>query len=158
MSASNRQRVLVISRSADLRNELITLLSGYGYFVEYCQTRLEGIRKFRAHKQHIVILDMPALRLFPKRLFEFFRKVRKNTIMLIAADKREEPEAFRHLHLGAYDILDLPLKTDSLRRILHRALEHHRLLLENLFVKNAAFFGLLMLPVWAGLAWVLVRR
>ena len=59
MPDSNRHRVLIISRSLDLRNELVTLLSGYGYFVEFCQSRMEGTRKFRAHKQSIVILDVP---------------------------------------------------------------------------------------------------
>lgn len=157
MPDNNRQRVLVISRSTDLRNELVTLLSGYGYFVEFCQSRMEGVRKFRAHKQSIVILDVPVLRTFPQRLFRLFRKVRHNTIVLIAAHKKEEGEAFQHLRLGAYDILNLPLKTDFLKLTLSRALDHHRIMLENLFVKNAVFFGLLMLPVWATLAYVLLK-
>jgi DNA-binding NtrC family response regulator len=157
MPENNRQRVLVISRSIDLRNELVTLLSGYGYFVEFCQSRMEGIRKFRAHKQPIVILDIPVLRIFPKRLFRLIRMVRHNTIVLIAANKNEEGEAFLHLGLGAYDILNLPLKTDFLKLTLSRALTHHRIMLENLFVKNMVFFGLLMLPVWAALAYVLLK-
>src|SRR6185369_7700622 len=136
MFATDRQRVLVISRNSEVRNELVTLLSGYGYFVEYCQTRLEGMRKFRAHKQPIVILDMPVLRVFPKRLFKFIQRVRKNTIILIAAGKSEEPDAFERVALGAYDILTLPLKTELLKLTLNRALTHHRLTLENLFVKN----------------------
>jgi len=157
MFATDRQRVLVISRNSEVRNELVTLLSGYGYFVEYCQTRLEGMRKFRAHKQPIVILDMPVLRVFPKRLFKFIQRVRKNTIILIAAGKSEEPDAFERVALGAYDILTLPLKTELLKLTLNRALTHHRLTLENLFVKNAVFFGLLVLPLWALLAFVVLH-
>ena len=157
MPDGNRHRVLVISKSSDLRNELVTLLSGYGYFVEFCHSRMEGIRKFRAHKQPIVIVDVPVLRTFPKRLFQFVQMVRKNTIVLIAAHKREEEEAFQRLHLGAYDILNLPLTTDFLKLTLSRALAHHRLELENIFVKNVLFFGLLMLPVWAYLAYLLLR-
>src|SRR5688500_12639787 len=114
MSASGH-RVLVISRSADLRNELVTLLSGYGYFVEFCKDRREGVRKFRAHKQSIVILDVPVLRNFPKRFFRFIRIIRKNTVVLIAANRKEEAEAIERLDLGAYDILHLPLKTDFLK-------------------------------------------
>ena len=157
MPHSNRQRVLIISRNPDLRNELVTLLSGYGYFVEFCQTRLEGVRKFRAHKQPIVILDVPVLRTFPKRLFRLIQMVRRNTIVLIAAHKREEVEAFENLHLGAYDILNLPLRTDFLKLTLSRALAHHRMMLENIFVKNLVFFGLLMLPIWGMLAYLLLQ-
>jgi DNA-binding NtrC family response regulator len=157
MPDANRHRVLVMSRSQELRNELVTLLSGYGYFVEFCRTRMEGVREFRAHKQSIVILDVPVLRSFPHRLFRFIRMVRRNTIVLIAANRREEAEAVQRLDLGAYDILHLPLKTDFLKLTLARALEHHKLMLENLFVKNVLFFGLLMLPVWAFLAYLLVH-
>jgi DNA-binding NtrC family response regulator len=157
MFATDRQRVLVISRNAEVRNELVTLLSGYGYFVEYCQTRMEGMRKFRAHKQPIVILDLPVLRAFPKRLFRFMLSVRKNTIILIAAGKKDESEAFERVALGAYDILNLPLKTDMLKLTLNRALTHHRLTLENLFVKNAVFFALLILPLWALLAFMFLK-
>jgi DNA-binding NtrC family response regulator len=157
MPEANRHRVLVVSRDTDISNELVTLLSGYGYFVEFCQNRVEGMRKFRAHKQPIVILDMNVLRMFPKRLFRFIQRIRKNTIVLIAAGKHEEAEAFNRLSMGAYDVINLPLKTDSLKSTLKRALAFHRLSLENLFVKNAVFFALLVLPIWGLLAYFLLR-
>lgn len=158
MGEINRHRVLVISKSPDLRNELVTLLSGYGYFVEYCQSRMEGVRKFRAHKQPIVILDVPVLRLFPQRLFQLIQRVRKNTIVLVASHKEEEAEAFEKLGLGVYDVLNLPLRTDFLKLTLARAITHHRMTLENLFVKNLIFFGLLIFPIWALLAYLVVSR
>lgn len=157
MPNNNRHRVLVISRSSDLRNELVTLLSGYGYFVEFCQNRLEGVRKFRAHKQSIVILDVPVLQNFPQRLLRFFATIRRNTIVLIAANRKDEVEAVQKLDLGAYDILHLPLKTDILKATLNRALEHHRLQMENAFVKNLIFFSLLMAPLWLYLAYLLLK-
>jgi DNA-binding NtrC family response regulator len=140
----------------EVSNELVTLLSGYGYFVEYCQGRMEGMRKFRAHKQPIVILDMNVLRIFPKRLFRFIQRVRKNTIVLIAASKKEEAEAFERLTMGAYDVLNLPLKTDYLHLTLTRALNHHQITIENIFVKNVIFFALLILPIWALLCYMLL--
>ena len=158
MSTGNRQRLLVMSHSDEVRHELVTLLSGYGYFVEEGENRQRGVRKFREHKQPIVILDIPMLRMFPKRLFSFFNKVRKNTIVLVAAHKREEDVAFRHLrNLGAYDVLNLPLSTEFLKSTLNRAFTYHRMMIEGVFIKNAVFFGLLMLPIWAALAYVLVK-
>lgn len=157
MNGVNRHRVLVISGSMETRNEMVTLLSGYGYYVEYSHSRMEGIRKFRSHKPPILVLDIPVLRVFPKRLFRLIQKVRKNTIILIAAHKREEAQAFEHLKLGAYDVLNLPLRTDFLKLTLSRALAHHRLLLENIFVKNAMLFSLLMLPIWLTLAVLILR-
>lgn len=157
MPEANRHRVLVISGNTEVSNELVTLLSGYGYFVEYCQGRMEGLRKFRAHKQPIVILDMKVLRIFPKRLFQFIHSIRKNTIVLIAASKKEEADAFDRVSMGAYDVLNLPLKTEYLKLTLNRALAHHRLTLENIFVKNIVFFSLLVSPIWAYLAYLIIK-
>lgn len=156
MPDNNRHRVLVISRSLDLRNELVTLLSGYGYFVEFSSNRREGVRKFRSHKQSILILDVPVLKCFPKRLFRFIRTIRKNTIVLIAAHRKEESEAVERLDLGAYDILHLPLRTDFLKLTLKRAIEHQLTMVENIFVKNVIFFGLVMSPIWAVLTYLLL--
>jgi DNA-binding NtrC family response regulator len=157
MPDSNRHRVLVISRDTEVSNELVTLLSGYGYFVEYSQNRMEGMRKFRAHKQPIVILDTNVLRIFPKRLFKFIQQIRKNTIVLIAAQKNDETRAFEQLSMGAYDVLKLPLKTEYLKSTLNRALTHHRLTLENIFVKNLVFFAMLMAPIWLLLVYRILR-
>lgn len=158
MTVVNRQRVLVISGNIEVSNEIVTLLSGYGYFVEYCHSRMEGMRRFRAHKQPIIILDVNVLRTFPARMFQFIQRVRRNTIVLIAASKKEESEAFDRLSLGAYDVLNLPLKTDFLKLTLKRAIAHHQLTLENLFVKNVLFFSLLVVPLWMLLAYLMLIR
>jgi DNA-binding NtrC family response regulator len=84
--------------------------------------------------------------------------VRKNTIVLIAANKKEEAEAFEKIGMGAYDILNLPLRTDFLKLTLKRALSQHALTLENIFVKNILFFGLLMLPLWLFFAYLLLVK
>ncbi len=157
MTTSHRHRVLVISHNSSLRDELVTLLSGYGYFVEHSDSRVDGIRKFRAHKQPIVILDIPILKHWPVRLFKLFQLVRRNTIVLIAASKKEEISAFQYMRLGAYDVLNLPLKTDFLKLTLTRALSHHKMLIENIFVKNTLLFGILMLPIWVLIIWLAAR-
>ncbi len=153
----NRHRVLVISKNDQLRSELVTLLSGYGYFVEDCQDRLEGVRRFRAFKQSIIIVDVPALRRFSKRLFSLVRMIQHNAIVLVAAYKSENQVAFQHLKQGAYDILDLPLKTDFLIHTLKRANDHHKIMLENMFVKNVVFFSLLLIPMWMLTLYLLIK-
>lgn len=152
----NRHRVLVISKNDHLRNDLVTLISGYGYFVEDCPNRLEGIHRFRAHKQSIVIIDIPSLRRFSKRIFHLISNIQQNAIVLLAAYKPEQRLAFEHLKLGAYDILNLPLKTESLIHTLNRAQSHHKMLIDNMFLKNILFFGLLMTPLWLLTAYLLL--
>ncbi|MFC1586167.1 hypothetical protein ACFL5V_11510 [Fibrobacterota bacterium] len=153
----NRHRVLVISKRQDLCDDLATLISGYGYFVDRCQDRLEGIKRFRAYKQSIIIIDVPSLRRFSKRIFSLIRMIQHNAIILVAAYKPENRLALEHLKLGAYDILNLPLKTEFLINTLNRAQSHHKMILENLFVKNILFFGLLMMPLWLLTAYLLIK-
>ncbi len=154
---SSRQRVLVISKNDDLGHELVTILSGYGYFVEHVPDRMEGMRRFRAHKQSILIFDVHSLRRFSKRIFAMIKTVQKNAIVLVAANPGEEELAFQQLKLGAYDILSVPLKMDFLKLTLNRALDHHKLILDNLFARHALFFAGLMLPVWVAALFVFLR-
>ena len=144
----NRHRVLIISKNDELRSDLVTLLSGYGYYVEDFKDRLEGIKQFRAHKQSIIILDIPILRKFSKRIFFLIKMIQKNAIILVAAHQKDTQRAFVHMREGAYDILNLPLKTEFLIQTIERAQSHHRTILENMFVKNVLFFGILMAPLW----------
>ena len=48
---------------------------------------------------------LPVLRTFPKRLFRLIQMVRRNTIVLIAAHKKEEVQAFENLRLGEKAVL-----------------------------------------------------
>jgi DNA-binding response OmpR family regulator len=141
-------RALIIGRKT-LDDELNSILSGYGYFVEHCRTRLEGVGKFRSHKQSLVILDIEAIQGFPERLFRFFRLVRENSIVIIAADSRRHSQASRYLLWGAHDVLHLPLDRDVLNFTLSRTSAYHRSLVRSTFLKNAVFFGLAMTPLWA---------
>ena len=153
----NRHRVLVIIKNDYLRFELVTLLSGYGYHVEDCENRLDGMRKFRAHKQPIIIFDVPTLRTFSKRIFTLIRLVQRHAIVLIAATKKEDPFAFDIMKLGAYDILNVPLKTEFLIHTLARAQEYHTRVMENIFVKNFIFLILLLAPIWIYTVWLLAQ-
>jgi DNA-binding NtrC family response regulator len=140
-------RALIVGRKS-LSDELSSILSGYGYFVEHCRTRLEGVGKFRSHKQSLVIVDIEAVQGLPERFFRFFRLVRENSIVLVATDSRRRPQASRYLLWGAHDVLQLPLDRDTLNFTLRRTSTYHRSLVRSTFLKNALYFGLAMLPVW----------
>jgi len=142
-------RALIIGRQS-LDEELNGILSGYGYFVEHCRTRLEGVRKFRSHKQALVILDIDAVQGgLPERLFRFFRLVRENSIVLVASESRRQAQASRYLLWGAHDVLDLPLDRDALNFTLSRTSAYHRSLVRSTFFKNLLYFGATMIPLWA---------
>jgi len=90
----NRSRLLIISRDRTVRNDMIMLLSGCGYFVDYVETRAEGIAKYRNFKHAVVILDVHALPRSPQRLLKLFQMYKKNPIILIVAEKNDEERLY----------------------------------------------------------------
>jgi CheY-like chemotaxis protein len=81
----NMPRLLIISKDPLVRNDMIMLLSGCGYFVDYVENRSEGIAKFRNFKHAVVILDVHALPRSPQRLLKLLKMYKKNPITLRVA-------------------------------------------------------------------------
>ncbi|MBD3316474.1 MAG: response regulator [Chitinivibrionales bacterium] len=146
-----RRRLLVICRDHKVRSDLVTLLTGYGYFVDYVEDRHEGIAKFKQHKQAVVIIDVPALPQFPESVFREFRVYSRNPIILIAAHKDEQRKVYPYLDEGAYDIIELPLKADYLHFRLRRLVAHSALEAVSEFRRFLISALLFALPVWLAL-------
>ena len=157
-SEKNRPRLLIISKDKSVRNDLIILLSGCGYFVDYVETRSEGIAKFRNYKHVIVILDVQALPRHPQRMFNLFRIYKKNPIILIAAHRDEEDQVYPFMKLGIFDILPLPFKVDYLYFVLKRLVEHSRLTAQNAFIKLCLLMILITWPIWAIAIWFFAKN
>jgi DNA-binding NtrC family response regulator len=144
---AKKSRALLIGRRV-LDEDLRTILSGYGYMVEHCRTRLEGVRKFREHNQALVIIDVEAIGGFPERLFRFFRRLREHSIVLVAVDKLQEQQAAHLLLWGAHDVLRLPLYHNELNFTLSRTSVYHRDLVRGSFLRNIFYFCIAMAPLW----------
>jgi DNA-binding NtrC family response regulator len=157
-SEKNRPRLLIISKDQTVRNDLVILLSGCGYFVDYVETRSEGITKFRNFKHAIVILDVQALPRHPQRMLNLFRVHKKNPIILIAAHRDEEELVYPFMKLGIFDIVTLPFKADYLYFVLKRLVEHSRLTAQNEFVRMYIFIIFITMPIWWVAIWFFARK
>ncbi len=123
----NRTRLLIICKDTNLTNDLISLLTGYGYYVDYVLTRREGIIKYKQYKQAIVIFDVPSLPKHPRHLFRFFKIYSSNPKILIAARQEEEQKMYPFLNDGVYDIIQLPLRFEYLDFNLRRLVSYDNL-------------------------------
>lgn len=139
-----------------VRNDLITLLTGFGYYVDYVNTRIEGLKKYRHYKHAIVIFDVPALPRFPKRVFRLFRFFSRNPIILIAAKPQEQPLINKYIEeRGVFDTIELPLHVNVLAFKLRRLLEHNLLQANNEFMRLLITLILFAIPVWALLMYLI---
>jgi len=144
----SRPRLLIISKETGIRDELVTLLTGYGYFVDYVNNREDGLDKFKKHKQAIVIIDVPSLPRYPGRMLRIFQTFKKNPIILIAAKKSEEKKVEPYLRNGVYDILHLPLNLNYVGINLRRLVSTSHLMAQNEFLILLVGLGILILPIW----------
>lgn len=144
----NRTRLLIICKDEQITNDLITLLTGYGYYVDYVASRKEGIIKFKQHKQAIVIFDAASLPRNPKHLFRVFNVYMKNPKILIAARREEEAKIYPYLDKGVYDIIQIPLRFEYLDFNLRRLVSYDHLTARHEFLKILINTFLLSSPLW----------
>lgn len=153
----NRPRLLVVCKNSRIRNELVLLLTSYGYYVDYEETRSQGIAKFRQHKHMIVIFDAEILPKFPRRMFRVFTYFQRHPMILIAAEKKDESKVFQYLQLGAYDIIDVPLNMDYLSIVFRRMVSYNQLESKHEFIKLLVALTILSLPLWGVFAYIFSR-
>jgi DNA-binding response OmpR family regulator len=144
----NRTRLLVICQNEALSNELVTLLTGYGYYVDYVTTRKEGIIKFGQHKQAIVIIDAASLPRFPNHLFQTFKYYTINPKIMIAATREEEEKIYPYLDKGVFDIIQVPLRFEYIDFNLSRLVAYDRVSARFSFLKFLIQLLLFAAPIW----------
>ena len=153
----NRTRLLIICRDQNLTNDLVTLLTGYGYYVDYVYTRKEGIIKYKQYKQAIVIFDAASLPKYPKHLFRIFRFYKNNPKILIAAKSEEEQKIYPFLNNGVYDIIQVPLRFEYLDFNLRRLVAYDNLTARHEFVTLLIKLIAYSSPLWVYFVVILSR-
>lgn len=153
-----RTRLLVISADIAVRDKLVTLLTGYGYYVDYVRTRSEGVSSFRKYKQAVVVIDHLLLPRHPEWLISLFRIHKKNPIVLIAAPIGHMEQMVPYLKMGAYDVLHLPLQVDYVEIIFRRLVNYSRLSALKEFIQVLSILLALVAPVWMLCVYLLARN
>jgi len=124
-------RILVVDDEINIREALAALLEGDGYEVTAAASFDDAVASMHHGQYHIVISD---LRLNGKSGMELLRYIRETypeiQIIILTAFGTVEG-AVEAMKLGAYDYLAKPVDRRRLELIIQKALEKHRLTLEN---------------------------
>lgn len=154
----NRTRLLIVCSDQNLTNDLVTLLTGYGYYVDYVATRKEGIIKYKQYKQAIVIFDAASLPKYPRHLFKVFNFYSSNPKILIAARPEEEKNIYPFLNNGVYDIIQLPLRFDYLDFNIRRLVSYDNLMARHEFLTMVLKLVAYSSPLWVYFIVILSRK
>ena len=125
-------RILVVNDEAVIREIIVSMLTSAGYQCATAADGLEALAMLESGQEFELLLSnfmMPNLdgigllerthKKFPDMTFVIHSAVRDVSVFLAAIEK------------GAYDYLQIPFTRESLLAVVHRALEHRRLIVEN---------------------------
>jgi DNA-binding NtrC family response regulator len=152
-----RTRLLVIAKDMKIRENLVTLLTGYGYYVDYVEDRDQGLKSFIKYRQAVVIIDLPSLPSDPEEMMRLFMMHKKNPVIIVAAEVKDEKHVLQYLKNGVYDVLYLPLTMNYVEVVLKRLVTHSELLARTEFVQTLGTLTLLVMPVWIFCAFLIAR-
>ncbi|NLW30674.1 MAG: response regulator [Fibrobacter sp.] len=154
----NRTRLLVICQKNELTCDLVTLLTGYGYFVDYVESLTEGVTRFKEYKHTIVIVDSDLLPKRPKELFAVFKYYTVNPKILIIAGKSEEEAIYPYLDHGIYDIIQVPLRFRYLHYKLRKLVVNDSLISKYEYYQFLIQLMVISSPIWVNFIISLTRN
>lgn len=146
----NRPRLLVISQEDSFQNELVTLMTGYGFYVDYLSTLKDGLRKFKSFRHVIIMLQADELEQNIEKAFRLFNKVQKNVKIVILTNNLEMSPRF--LNAGAFDVISKDQSVAESSAQLSRLVMTYRSMVRYNWMKFTLVLMALAVPVLIMLA------
>ncbi len=151
----NRIRLLVLSQDEVILDNLATMLTGYDFYVDYLSSMKDGVRKFRAFRHPIVLVDERMIPPTSRRLFATFFKVQENCLILPMIHPENGERVGKYLEDGAYSSLNLPLNAREIHERLERLMLFYNTMTKLNYSKILFLNFVLILPILMGSFWYL---
>ncbi len=153
----NRPRLLIIIKESAGRDELVTLFTACGYYVDYVATAKEGLTHFRLRRHSIVMFDLESLGDSPGTVLSQFRYYKRRPILIAATAKEEEERVYPLFAEGLYDFVTLPLRTEYVDIVLRRMVYLNRMTARYEFMHTLLLLSLQLTPLWILITYSLAR-
>jgi two-component system, NtrC family, response regulator AtoC len=133
---TERKRILIIDDEAGLRDLMGRFFSGAGYETESASDGPSGLRAAAQGEFDLVILDMSLPKMNGLEVLTGIKETRQDIPVIMVTAYGSAQTAIEALKLGAYDYIIKPFELDELQVVAERALEQHRLIDENKFLRS----------------------
>jgi len=137
MSANLPFRILIVDDEPNIRSGLAKGLAGEVDFVETASSVSEALEKFESGNFQLVITDvrMPG-ELDGLDLVSIVQRRKPDTTTIVITAHGTVETAVEAMRRGAFDFIMKPVDLNLIRQQVAKAVEHHRLLYENLELRN----------------------
>jgi putative nucleotidyltransferase with HDIG domain len=128
----NRENILVVDDEEAIREVVSTLLQSQGYPCTTCANGRIALETFRKGSFDLVLSDIVMPEMDGIKLLGELRIDDPDVPVIMVTAMHDISIALEAIRAGAYDYILKPFEKDQLHMSVRRALEHRRLVLENL--------------------------
>src|SRR5580658_8718225 len=126
------EKILVVDDEEAIREVVSTLLEAQGYQCTVCSNGRLALEAFRRNSYDLVLSDIVMPEMDGIKLLGELRIDDPDVPVIMVTAMHDISIALEAIRAGAYDYILKPFEKDQLHMSVRRALEHRRLVLENL--------------------------
>ncbi|MBI2371933.1 MAG: sigma-54-dependent Fis family transcriptional regulator, partial [Deltaproteobacteria bacterium] len=131
-----RERILVVDDEPSFREALAHFLTLEDFAVLPLADSYEALQAARQEEVDIVLTDLTMPGLDGIELLKQIRELRPHALGIIMTGYGTIETAVNAMKAGAFDYVTKPFQFDEIKIVIERALEHRRLLTENIFLRR----------------------
>src|SRR6204780_73810 len=128
----SKEKILVVDDEEAIREVISTLLDAQGFQCTTCSNGKLGLEAFGNDSYDLVLSDIVMPEMDGIRLLSELRSEDPDVPVIMVTAMHDISIALEAIRAGAYDYILKPFEKDQLHMSVGRALEHRRLVLENL--------------------------
>jgi DNA-binding NtrC family response regulator len=129
--------ILVVDDDAPTREALATGLKKLGHDLHLAATGTDALEEVRRHPVDLAIIDLKLPDMSGTELFGALRILRPEAIAIMISGHATVDEAVSALKQGIYDFITKDFRMGELRKVVSKALETQKLLVENERLRQA---------------------
>ena len=129
--------ILIVDDDAVMRDSLKKILKSNSRFsVTVCRDAEEALAKIKESSFDLVITDLKMSKMNGLELVKRIKEHSPQAIVVVMTAYATVETAVAAMKSGAYDYMTKPFSADELELVIEKALEHHRALAENMYLRE----------------------
>ncbi len=128
--------ILVVDDEAAVRNSLCGWFEKDGYRTEAAADAIEALKKLNERTWDVILVDIKMPNIDGMELQRRIRQVDPTSLVIVITAYASVETAVEALKQGAFDYVTKPIDPDDLSCIVRKAIEHRRLQVENLQLRE----------------------
>ena len=129
--------ILIVDDDAVMRDSLKKILKSNSRFsVTVCRDGEEALIKIKESSFDLVITDLKMSKMNGLELVKRIKEHSPQAIVVVMTAYATVETAVAAMKSGAYDYMTKPFSADELELVIEKALEHHRALAENMYLRE----------------------